>query len=48
MSRKADRWDTQSNISLSAAIGLTRAGTGVMPDALTQGTGMKAHQNGLQ
>ena len=31
MSRKGDCWDTQSNISLSAAFGLTRAGIGVMP-----------------
>ena len=31
MSRKGDCWDTQSKSSLSAAFGLTRAGTGVMP-----------------
>ena len=31
MSRKGNCWDTQSNISLSAAFGLTRAGIGVMP-----------------
>ena len=30
-SRKGDCWDTQSYISLSAAFGLTRTGTGVMP-----------------
>jgi transposase InsO family protein len=31
MSRKGNCWDTQSNISMSAASGLTRAGIGVMP-----------------
>ena len=31
MSRKGTCWDTQSNISMSAAFGLTRAGIGVMP-----------------
>jgi len=31
MSRKGDCWDTQFNIPLSAAFGLTRAGIGVMP-----------------
>ena len=31
MSRKGNCWDTQSNISPSAAFGLTRAGIGVMP-----------------
>ena len=31
MSRKGNCWDTQSNISLSAAFSLTRAGTGDMP-----------------
>ena len=31
MSRRANCWDTQSNISPSAAFGLTRAGIGVMP-----------------
>ena len=31
MSRKGNCWDTQSNICPSAAFGLTRAGTGVMP-----------------
>jgi transposase InsO family protein len=31
MSRRANCWDTQSKISSSAAFGLTRAGTGVMP-----------------
>ena len=31
MSRKGNYWDTQSNICPSAAFGLTRAGTGVMP-----------------
>ena len=31
MSRKGDCWDTQSTIHPSAACGLTRAGTGVMP-----------------
>ena len=31
MSRRGNCWDTQSKISSSAAFGLTRAGTGVMP-----------------
>ena len=31
MNRRGNCWDTQSNISLSAAFGLTRAGIGVMP-----------------
>ena len=31
MSRKGNCWDTQSNISPSAAFGLTRAGIDVMP-----------------
>jgi putative transposase len=31
MSRRGNCWDTQSNISLSAAFDLTRAGIGVMP-----------------
>ena len=31
MSRRGNCWDTQFKISLSAAFGLTRAGTGVMP-----------------
>jgi transposase InsO family protein len=31
MSRKGNCWDTQSNITMSAAFGLTRAGIGVMP-----------------
>ena len=31
MSRRGNCWDTQSNICPSAAFGLTRAGTGVMP-----------------
>jgi len=31
MSGKGDCWDTQSTIHPSAACGLTRAGTGVMP-----------------
>lgn len=31
MSRRGNCWDTQSNISPSAAFGLTRAGIGVMP-----------------
>ena len=31
MSRRGDCWDTQSKISMSAAFGLTRAWTGVMP-----------------
>jgi putative transposase len=31
MSRKGNCWDTQSKIFLSAAFGLTRAGTGDMP-----------------
>ena len=31
MSRRGDCWDTQSTMAPSAASGLTRAGTGVMP-----------------
>ena len=31
MSRKGHCWDTQSNITLSVAVGLTRAGIGFMP-----------------
>ena len=31
MSRRGNCWDTQSNIELSAAFGLTRAGIGAMP-----------------
>jgi putative transposase len=31
MSRRGNCWDTQSTIHPSAACGLTRAGTGVMP-----------------
>jgi putative transposase len=31
MSRRANCWDTQSHIELSAAFGLTRAGIGAMP-----------------
>jgi putative transposase len=31
MSRRGDCWDTQSTMAMSAASGLTRAGTGVMP-----------------
>lgn len=31
MFRRENCWDTQSKISSSAAFGLTRAGTGVMP-----------------